>query len=91
MKKQQSMFAGMSAVEVMRYINGDNPENEKCFTKEVLGPMTSKEITDFFHKTELQGEKGWRVTHTECEYSRGHENYMCPQSYYRISARFVRR
>ncbi len=94
--KKQSMFGGMSAIEVMRYINGDsdNFENnkERHFSEEVLGgPMTAKEITEFFRKTELNGEKGWRVTRTECEYSREHEDYMCPQSYYRISATFVRR
>lgn len=95
MKKQQSMFDGMSAIEIMRYLNDDDNSqnnNERHFSEEVLGgSMKAKEITEFFRKTELQGEKGWRVTHTECEYSREHENYMCPQSYYRISATFVRR
>ena len=90
--KQQSMFAGMLAFEVIRNINDDisETENEKCFTQEVLGgPMTSNEIADFFLKTELPVEKGWRLISTEYEYSREHENYLCPYSYYYISARFV--
>ena len=96
MKKQQSMFGGMSAVEIMRYFNEDGNtqnSNEKHFSREVLsgGPMTAKEIAEFFRKTEMKGEKGWRVTSTKCEYSREHENYMCPQSYYYISATFTRR
>lgn len=92
--KKQSMFGGMSAIEVMRYINGDgdNSENnnERCFSEEVFGSKTAKEIADFFRKKELKGEKGWKLISTDCEYSRERENYMCPLDYYIISARFRR-
>ena len=95
MKKQHSMFDGMSVLETMRYLNDDGNtknSNEKHFSKEVLGgPMTENEIAEFFRKTELNGEKGWRVTSAKCEYSREHENYMCPRSVYFISATFARR
>ena len=92
MEGNMRLFYGMTAFDFMEDANTQN-SNEKHFSDEVLlsGPMTRKEIAQYFRETELEGEKGWRVKSTECEFSREHENCACPYDYYWISATFIRR
>ena len=85
-------FEEMTPNEFMNYINGNSSNfesgNELCFSEEVIGYKTPKEISSFFRKTKLNGEKGWKLIDTSCEYSREHENYKCPADYYMITAKF---